>query len=60
VDPSETSHLNYLVIKTYKIAEQTGSYTHKPTWKDYFSKEIKQHAVNKCIENTVEVCQAAN
>ena len=26
-----TSHVNYLVIKTYKLAEQTGSYTPNPT-----------------------------
>jgi hypothetical protein len=35
VDLSGTSHVNYLVIETYKLAEQTGSYTPKPTREDY-------------------------
>jgi hypothetical protein len=32
-----TSHVNYLVIKTYKLAEQTGSYTPNPTREEYGS-----------------------
>jgi hypothetical protein len=31
MDSSETFHINYLVIKTYKLAEQTGSYLPNPT-----------------------------
>jgi hypothetical protein len=29
-----TSHVNYLVIKTYKLAGQRGSYTPNPTWEE--------------------------
>jgi len=32
-----TSPINYLVIKTYQLAEQTGSYTPKPTREEYSS-----------------------
>ena len=32
-----TSHVNYLVIKTYKLAEQTGSYTPNATQEEYGS-----------------------
>jgi hypothetical protein len=35
VDISETFHVNYLVIKTYKLAEQTGSYTPNSTREAY-------------------------
>jgi hypothetical protein len=37
VDLSGTSHINYLAIKTYKLAEQTGSYTSNPTCEEYGS-----------------------
>jgi hypothetical protein len=37
VDLSGTSHANYLVIKTYKLAEQTGRYAPKPTREEYGS-----------------------
>jgi hypothetical protein len=37
VDLSGISHVNYLVIKTYKLAEQTGSYTPNPTREEYGS-----------------------
>jgi len=37
VDLSGTSHINYFVIKTYKLAEQTGSYMPNPTCKEYRS-----------------------
>ena len=30
-----TSHVNYLVIKTYKLPEQTGSYMPNPTREEY-------------------------
>jgi len=32
-----TSHVNYPVIKTFKLAEQKGSYTPKPTREEYVS-----------------------
>jgi hypothetical protein len=35
---SGTSHVNYPVIKTFKLAEQKGSYTPNPTRKEYISK----------------------
>jgi hypothetical protein len=35
---SGTSHLNYPVIKTFKLAEQKGSYTPDPTREEYDSK----------------------
>jgi hypothetical protein len=35
VDLSGTSHINYLVIKTYKLVEQTGSYMPDPTREEY-------------------------
>jgi hypothetical protein len=57
---SETSHVNCPVIKTYKLAEQTGSYTLNPTREDYGSKEVKKHTEKKCIGSIVEVCQAVN
>jgi len=36
-----TSHINYLVIKTYKLAQQTGSYTPNPTWEEYGSNMLQ-------------------
>ena len=47
-------------MKTYKLAEQTGSYTLNPTRVEYGSKEFKENAAKKCIESIVEVCQAAS
>jgi len=35
VDLSGTSHVNYSLIKTYKLAEQTGSYMPNPTREEY-------------------------
>jgi hypothetical protein len=35
---SGTSHVNYPEIKTFKLAEQKGSYTPNPTRKEYGSK----------------------
>jgi hypothetical protein len=37
VDLSGTAHVNYLVIKTYKLGEQMGSYTPNPTREEYGS-----------------------
>jgi hypothetical protein len=39
VDLSETSHVKYPLLKTYKLAEQTGSYTLNPTREAYGSSE---------------------
>jgi hypothetical protein len=41
VDLSETSHVNYLVIKTYKLAEQTVSYMPNPIREEYGSNRFK-------------------
>ena len=38
---SGTSHVNYPVIKTFKLAEQKGRYTPKPTWEEYGSIPFK-------------------
>jgi len=35
---SGTSQVTYPVIKTFKLAEQKGSYTPKPTWEEYGSR----------------------
>jgi len=35
VDLSETSHVNDPVIKVYKLAKQTGSYTPNSTCEEY-------------------------
>jgi hypothetical protein len=48
------------VIKNYKLAEQTASYTPNPSREEYVRKEVKEHAAIKCVASTVEVCQAAN
>jgi hypothetical protein len=37
VDLSGISHVNYPVIKAFKLAEQKGSYTPNPTRKEYGS-----------------------
>jgi hypothetical protein len=34
---SGTYHVNYPVIKTFKLAEQKESYKPKPTWEEYGS-----------------------
>jgi len=38
VDLLGTSHVNYPVIKTFKLDEQKGSYTPNPTREEYGSK----------------------
>jgi hypothetical protein len=40
VDLPETSHVNYLVIKTYKLPEQTGSYTPNSTREEHGSSRL--------------------
>jgi hypothetical protein len=42
VDLSESSHVNYPEIKTYKLAEQTGSYTLNPHGKSTVAKACIQ------------------
>jgi hypothetical protein len=42
---SETSHINYLLIKTYKFAEQMGSYMPNPTREEYGSTR------HRCVGN---------
>jgi hypothetical protein len=37
MDLSGNSHLNHLEIKTYKLADQTGSYTLNPKREEYDS-----------------------
>jgi hypothetical protein len=59
VDLSETSHLNYLAIKTYRLAEQTGSYTLNPTREEYGSKILAKIEIN-CINLTLGMKQWNN
>jgi len=37
---SEMSHENYLVIKTYKLAEEMGSHMPNPTREEYSSNSL--------------------
>ena len=54
-----TSHVNYLVIKSYKLAEQTGSYTPNPTREEYgsmwFTQIINVHCVRTCSVSLLQI-----